>query len=264
MNVLKKRNSFNSTLVRFKLLYGKKFRARLKGFQFHSGSIQTKAELKEFVREDRFNSTLVRFKPSENPMSLTVNFVSIPLWFDSNRKALREQLSTLTMFQFHSGSIQTRSTDGCSGEEAAVSIPLWFDSNSPVCASRNLPCMFQFHSGSIQTHLQRSLRCAKIGFNSTLVRFKPNMMIGMSKKIVGVSIPLWFDSNISQIVEGIMSAMFQFHSGSIQTRKCADAHDRSPWFQFHSGSIQTLFSSQQSVRDETVSIPLWFDSNAIK
>jgi len=33
--------------------------------------------------------------------------------------------------------------------------------------------------------------------------------------------------------------MFQFHSGSIKTRRRNETHDWNEWFQFHSGSIKT-------------------------
>jgi len=210
---------FNSTLVRFK--------------QYLTCCVDRGLD-------NGFNSTLVRFKRDFWLRSPTSPVVSIPLWFDSNRKVI-DAVSSWHWFQFHSGSIQTK----------------WFPSN---------------------------ITDPGFGFNSTLVRFKPNSRsacpLGLS-----VSIPLWFDSNRMKMLEMFANVKFQFHSGSIQTQIVIFAHmiestfqfhsgsiqtahdwiDRGGMcrFQFHSGSIQTVSSSIFLATVESVSIPLWFDSSLL-
>jgi len=101
----------------------------------------------------------------------------------------------------------------------------------------------------------------RLGFNSTLVRFKLSSTIPPTStprpfqfhsgsiqtrrmfdyiiEIADVSIPLWFDSNCDRFGPRKLCHMFQFHSGSIQTCRCRS----------------------HLLHKISVSIPLWFDSN---
>jgi len=119
-------------------------------FQFHFGSIQT-------LRGFRKLKTSLR--------------VSIPLWFDSNRRRPLPGAQS-PWFQFHFGSIQTADVK----QRGTISIMFQFHFGSIqtdyLFSSTNRTPMFQFHFGSIQTH-----PCAH----------------GAGK--IPVSIPLWFDSN---------------------------------------------------------------------
>jgi len=56
--------------------------------------------------------------------------------------------------------------------------------------------------------------------------------------------------------------VFQFHSGSIQTIVPPLYLFVTEGFQFHSGSIQTELSCWLAALFLIVSIPLWFDSNS--
>jgi len=58
----------------------------------------------------------------------------------------------------------------------------------------------------------------RVGFNSTLVRFKPAWRSLTEAQRQSVSIPLWFDSNLDADSAERRAGSFQFHSGSIQTR----------------------------------------------
>jgi len=85
-------------------------------------------EEKEIREKISFNSTLVRFKLFVRRGRELEMMVSIPLWFDSNQSRFN-LFEPAYQFQFHSGSIQTQIFlhDG------------------------TLHNWFQFHSGSIQT-----------------------------------------------------------------------------------------------------------------
>jgi len=100
-------------------------------------------------------------------------------------------------------------------------------------------------------------------FNSTLVRFKPedvrnvaacvgvsiplwfdsnSLSVCLRSSFPPVSIPLWFDSNSCEKIPYQKISSFQFHSGSIQTVAVLLSAADAPLFQFHSGSIQTCWS----------------------
>jgi len=160
-----------------------------------------------------FDSNLERRLPT-CPLEL----VSIPLWFDSNGVDGGEAVPTITVFQFHSGSIQTIAQ-------------AW---------RALLYRAFQFHSGSIQTVLGKCRERSVRGFNSTLVRFKPGRRSGRVRLCRIVSIPLWFDSNESQ-EERAGHAARRFNSTLVRFKQNELVIHTSclSWFQFHSGSIQT-------------------------
>jgi len=123
-----------------------------------------------------------------------------------------------------------------------VSIPLWFDSNQTVRRAEFVIVLFQFHSGSIQTWRHRPCSVSP-------------------------------------------QKLFQFHSGSIQTRPAARVH-RHRSGRFNSTLVRfkpglALLAAPFAARFNStlvrfkparhmdhhprnkVSIPLWFDSNAI-
>jgi len=232
--------SFNSTLVRFKRDSRGRIRQRWNSFNSTLVRFKHTTLAKEIINGAGFNSTLVRFKRDFGSPTLRANCsVSIPLWFDSNQtrnkrcafghqfqfhsgsiqtKFSFNELSFLELFQFHSGSIQTLMdlTD-------AVSIGVFqFHSGSIQTSPRELSVVcgkfsFQFHSGSIQTTTTTVSLFTIRGFNSTLVRFKPQFDAWISnrehrfnstlvrfkphswshrKRLIFVSIPLWFDSNV--------------------------------------------------------------------
>ena len=128
--------SLNSTLVQFKL---------------HKG-VDSSCSL----GMDRLNSTLVQFKRKRNFLywRSRITFVSIPLWFNSNRSALppwdcagaglcinstlvqfkqmrkaKLQRDPFVKYQFHFGSIQTKKRYYVPKSNEIVSIPLWINSN---------------------------------------------------------------------------------------------------------------------------------------
>jgi len=230
---------FNSTLVRFKLLSHKYHPWNRFQFQFHSGSIQTVLTANFRFEEQGFNSTLVRFKrvghdryarfPSNSFNSTLVRFKLV--W-----KLL--SITKVELFQFHSGSIQT------------LQRVLLFRKSR------------RFNSTLVRFKLQGVSNPSSTDpcFNSTLVRFKRYQGSCLRPEI-NVSIPLWFDSNMSSLnclpsrrlvsiplwfdsnrrinKMNILLKWFQFHSGSIQTTKLLVKSKAFLWFQFHSGSIQT-------------------------
>jgi len=120
-------------------------------FQFHSGSIQTRLPKSRISQIESFNSTLVRFKPDKISTQQWVEYVSIPLWFDSN-------LANWAILRY----------------VIRVSIPLWFDSNwwfdnvifwAYICFNSTLVRFKPECLGNLSASSRR--------FNSTLVRFKP-------------------------------------------------------------------------------------------
>jgi len=164
--------------------------------------------------------------------------VSIPLWFDSNSLHDRDELQRIVVsipLWFDSNPASRKRPVPWT----LVSIPLWFDSNQQALARSHDEAVFQFHSGSIQTFDPFAGSGTTLGFNSTLVRFKPRGFRGKRARICA----------------------FQFHSGSIQTQEHFDSHGFRAVFQFHSGSIQTIFVTLVVPHAAHVSIPLWFDSN---
>ena len=101
-----------------------------------------------------------------------------------------------------------------------VTIPLWFDSNDPklggyvVSVSRHNSTMVRF-----KRYLECWTFCKTNCHNSTMVRFKLEIKrIIIMKFLLKVTIPLWFDSNLSRRVESKEFELeSQFHYGSIQT-----------------------------------------------
>ena len=100
-------------------------------FQFHDGSISTRRlSAPRWTKPYRFNSTMVRSAPDEAyRLACDQKNVSIPRWFDQHSRFLRHEPQIRFLFQFHDGSISTRS-----GRQCCV-----------------LDCLFQFHDGSIST-----------------------------------------------------------------------------------------------------------------
>jgi len=192
--------------------------------QFHFGSIQTSyTEVYEWLKGE---------------------IVSIPLWFNSNRKektmATQQNFSlnsTLVQFkleirvdgdfnvvaksQFHFGSIQTHGLLSQKTGKATTS---------------------QFHFGSIQTEIREicDTKGRRIGLNSTLVQFKPKESILEYIKFIKVSIPLWFNSNFN--ARGLSKEKINCLNSTLVQFK--PLRGRSNWTvyppsQFHFGSIQT-------------------------
>jgi len=164
-------------------------------FQFHSGSIQTPTAFGFSFDSTCFNSTLVRFKlgkaGADRHFSL---WVSIPLWFDSNKSETIRR-GFLLGFQFHSGSIQTQHPpEQVEAEPGFNSTLVRFKRSffSLSCASF---VRFQFHSGSIQTVENFCLYHdeGKFQFHSGSIQTSRDFLY--VKSLCLVSIPLWFDSN---------------------------------------------------------------------
>jgi len=79
------------------------------------------------------------------------------------------------------------------------------------------------------------------------------------KKIILVSIPLWFDwkfksQNLIPVIK-----MFQFHFGSIGSTIGKKVKAFNCLFQFHFGSIGRIELLNDNSKSKKVSIPLWFD-----
>jgi len=213
---------------------------------------------------NRFNSTLVRFKP----------------------EALTRGVCTAFMFQFHSGSIQTRSMKvRIAGYVCFNSTLVRFKHVNTSYVQLDFACFnstlvrfkhmgqdfsgirsrkFQFHSGSIQTVKEDSnISQVLVRFNSTLVRFKLNSSLIVPTGIC-VSIPLWFDSNLRERKKVQQpTTKFQFHSGSIQTEKPAATLQGSYCFNSTLVRFKPSLWARSSSTTFLVSIPLWFDSNGI-
>jgi len=208
-----------------------------------------------------FNSTLVRFKLSAFCSSVSLIFVSIPLWFDSNTSRLLPSVRSLL-----------------------VSIPLWFDSNTKrehsqmQCEAGFNSTLVRFkHSKTSQTgfsnnsfnstlvRFKRSKSSARNSnnhsFNSTLVRFKPISFSEALTMCSCVSIPLWFDSNPRKshyfCHDAPVSIPLWFDSN---LRRGGSGESAQPvsiplWFD------SNLSLTASRIRSRIVSIPLWFDSN---
>jgi len=208
-----------------------------------------------------FNSTLVRFKPIYRLSRHRCIEVSIPLWFDSN--LINRQLELYrSLFQFHSGSIQTSS-----GKKNSVhtlrfnSTLVRFKLPSTELGYANLR-KFQFHSGSIQTVNGQDVshRLLRFQFHSgsiqTCVMTRPTEARPLFQfhsgsiqteiravelhSTIFVSIPLWFDSNVEAVAEKVHN-LGCFNSTLVRFKLWLQDHIsvRPIPFQFHSGSIQT-------------------------
>jgi len=187
------------------------------------------------------------------------------------------------MFQFHSGSIQTRSSLLDVSDDFLVSIPLWFDSNTvrpngqPSCADVSIPLWFDSNEAKHSTEIKDGISFNSTlvrfkpalgrisdgrskGFNSTLVRFKPAIMT-LKAPSATVSIPLWFDSNRDRDCRHHwrlpVSIPLWFDSNMMDFRITflSSLVSIPLWFDSNRG----LHAAQTCTRD--VSIPLWFDSN---
>ena len=142
---------FNSILVRLK---GDAIHATLLHrflFQFHTGSIKSKADMTKGVKEICFNSILVRLKGKiakfftmrqlkfqfhtgsikrsvstacRFPNRNTFQFHTGSIKSDDSTIGIRKQIFE---FQFHTGSIKSRFCQRSFGRGNQVSIPYWFD-----------------------------------------------------------------------------------------------------------------------------------------
>jgi len=231
-----------------------------------------------------FNSTLVRFKlkPFLDKIASVRGFNSTLVRFKQGRAKISKP--QLIAFQFHSGSIQTGGDGGGDGGGAGFQ----FHSGSIQTCYRF--CFIHKKHRSFNSTLVRFKPVTAlwviplpIGFNSTLVRFKlPDHSLLLSKLLKfqfhsgsiqtmvrdfsgARSRKFQFHSGSIQTcrdrVEKIRRSLFQFHSGSIQTSYVNAGTRANSRFQFHSGSIQTFLGDAAGMRDSSVSIPLWFDSN---
>ena len=109
---------------------------------------------------------------------ISVIFVSIPLWFDSNSAGWIKWLSKTMYVSIPLWFDSNSTTKTYLIRHISVSIPLWFDSNKRnIFWSQYVTKGSQFHYGSIQI----------AGIGHCIFQFAM------------VSIPLWFDSNIHSI-----------------------------------------------------------------
>ncbi len=193
---------------------------------------------------------------------VSLNTISIPHWFYSNRVIFFRELTAPLKFQYHTGSIQT--------------IPLLIASIADV--------IFQYHTGSIQT-LNHRRKHTYNNFISIPHWFYSNVQC---RKSTG-SRETAFQYHTGSIQTWVLQYetdnffAFQYHTGSIQTSASRYAEKAVTIFQYHTGSIQTcndhvicscrrdfnttlvLFKRRsQSNYDEQhilISIPHWFYSN---
>ena len=116
--------NFNSTMVRLKVRQPEE---EIPGsrFQFHYGTIKSKAVPPYACFLYNFNSTMVRLK-----VLLLISTLPPILHFNSTMVRLKEKEENLhlpyCLFQFHYGTIKR---DGNSGRvfHPRISIPLWYD-----------------------------------------------------------------------------------------------------------------------------------------
>jgi len=122
--------------------------------------------------------------------------VSIPLWFDSNSNLI--SLSHPPYCSFNSTLVRFKRYFGLAGGQTfQVSIPLWFDSNGLFCPDAGGQVRFQFHSGSIQTGKDTLDSEGTNGFQFHSGSIQTCNVHCRCRFLLAVSIPLWFDSNLA-------------------------------------------------------------------
>ena len=137
---------------------------------------------------------MVRFK-SPNEITLSNdNFVSIPLWFDSNNRIQNGTFCNISVsipLWFDSNLERSKATI----QHSWVSIPLWFDSNHRRQCHTRIRRWSQFHYGSIQIiALLQTITLKKWSqFHYGSIQIRLGAL--QYSRLALVSIPLWFDSN---------------------------------------------------------------------
>ncbi len=98
-----------------------------------------------------------------------------------------------------------------------ISIPHWFYSNAFYVVRCHVDCEISiphwFYSNSI--------------------------VLGTQSRAITISIPHWFYSNVRYNWRNYIFAVFQYHTGSIQTDEVIEKIMTDIIFQYHTGSIQT-------------------------
>ena len=187
----------------------------------------------------------MRFKHQCRSLIRAVEYISIPLWCDSNLYLLHLYLrfhlhfnSTLVRFklqglsftnsssdefQFHSGAIQTGSSAKYLRSGFRISIPLWCDSNTMREGVQTLQIFY---------------------FNSTLVRFKPiNLLADVA--VIG-----YFNSTLVRFKQTELRARWQtsnnFNSTLVRFKRDRRTNSRHHLFYFNSTLVR--FKPSQSGR----------------
>ena len=243
MLVISRSLSFNSTLVRFKVVHHCRRRIAQYTFQFHIGSIQRPLDSLQYrAALLGFNSTLVRFKVQTVTLSSTLDYtVSIPHWFDSKTSAAMPTYSRLTCFnstlvRFKAGRADRSLPFDASFNSTLVRFKVRFTHSAVAFRS-----VFQFHIGSIQSRAACS----------------------HSDAITSVSIPHWFDSKCSTRQRVVLMLNQCFNSTLVRFKAAASGQSTDvALMSFNSTLVRFKARSAlaSSVVASCVSIPHWFDS----
>ncbi len=231
-----------------------------------------------------FNTTLVLFKLVFTLHHVCAKLISIPHWFYSNSSNRWGWSRIDSKFQYHTGSIQTFFHK--LGTERLLLFQYHTGSiqTKKNYISLSFSARFQYHTGSIQTVYLFHNIYFLFHFNTTLVLFKPLLIIFWNP-LNCISIPHWFYSNrcihiISDFVCWI-SIPHWFYSNKKQHQippfffsisiphwfysNCdmyvVDVVENA--FQYHTGSIQTIQEQTAEVcllqfQYHTGSIQTWF------
>ena len=187
--------SFNSTMVRLKVLLPCLREPAICLFQFHNGSIKSARIIKDQVRRVSFNSTMVRLKAIYSGEVKTYME-----GFNSTMVRLKE-FHLLKLIAYYEGFNSTmvrlkvinvervgKSIKGFNSTMVRLKVLL-------PCLREPAICLFQFHNGSIKSYIEDSIPADAITF-----QFHNGSIKRTFYDAINGNIPL-----------------FQFHNGSIKS-----------------------------------------------
>ncbi len=231
---------FNTTLVLFKRSFTNSFIKRCLNF---NTTLVLFKHCNAAILTHRFfyfNTTLVLFKQHRDGMG-KLNFQ----YFNTTLVLFKPRISFLRgliflVFQYHTGSIQTKPTEVTYSHNVTISIPHWFYSNCANSCSKTY-LLTHFNTTLVLFKRRRWDFWVSLqdNFNTTLVLFKQWQSLQLSNS----------------------SNKFQYHTGSIQTNIPSSAYDLD--FDI---SIPHWFYSNDDYDEvcpgcNRISIPHWFYSN---
>ena len=203
-------------------------------FQFQYGSIGSAGYYRIRIFILSFNSSMVRLGVQQENCTCHRSIVSIPVWFDWEKQSLIE-INNFLEFQFQYGSIGSLTQETVN--EIINMFQFQYGSIGSDRAGIGFLClrMFQFQYGSIGRMMPRltGLRCV-------------------------VSIPVWFDWEISCSIHPGICSVFQFQYGSIGSLSMMSVLSAISCFNSSMVRLGVIIDLNRNNFSE-VSIPVWFD-----
>ncbi len=204
---------------------------------------------------------MVRLQAEHLELSLQVELLSIPIWYDykhcGNHKRdsgwdFQFQYGTITSrgnvaqsngigsFQFQYGTITSQQEAGFFSSPRLLSIPIWYDYKA------------------IRTRHLAGLSRLSIPIWYDYKSPHPQFQKGYSS----LSIPIWYDYKYMQQAGVKVGDNFQFQYGTITSPRSHRADAQPGRFQFQYGTITRTWPRCSPSTSRRLSIPIWYDYKA--